>query len=77
MKCCDFNYVINNALEIDGKIDVKLTFLIISSSEVQFECVVHMEGQAKHGLWGSNMKTGKYLPGAARLKFLYVFVPES
>ena len=23
-------------------------------------------GQSKHGLWGSNLKTGKFLPGGAQ-----------
>ena len=27
-----------------------------------WEVKTDMGGQAKHGLWGSNVKTGKYLP---------------
>ena len=26
------------------------------------EVKIDMGGQAKHGLWGSNLKTGKYIP---------------
>ena len=25
-----------------------------------------LRGQSKHGLWGSNLKTGKFLPGGAQ-----------
>ena len=25
-----------------------------------------LRGQPKHGLWGSNLKTGKFLPGGAQ-----------
>ena len=31
-------------------------------------------GQLKHGLWGSNVKTGRYLPGDSRGKFLVLFL---
>ena len=46
-----------------GKVKFKL--LTLSSFEVQFQSIVktHTGGQARHDLWGSNMKIGKYLTG--------------
>ena len=42
-----------------------------------WEVKTDMWGQPKHGLWKSNVKTGKYLPGADRSEFLVLFGPKS
>ena len=34
--------------------------------EMGWEVKNIVRGQSKHGLWGSNLKTGKILPGGAR-----------
>ena len=35
-------------------------------SEMGWEVKNILRGQSKHGLWGSNLKTGKFLPGGAQ-----------
>ena len=35
-------------------------------SEMGWEVKNIVRGQSKHGLWGSNLKTGKFLPGGAQ-----------
>ena len=35
-------------------------------SEMGWEVKNIVRGQSKHGLWGSNLKTGKILPGGAQ-----------
>ena len=35
-------------------------------SEMGWEVKKILRGQSKHGLWGSNLKTGKFLPGGAQ-----------
>ena len=42
-------------------------------SEMGWEVKNIVRGQSKHGLWGSNLKTGKFLPGALRSKFAAPF----
>ena len=35
-------------------------------SEMGWEVKKFLRGQSIHGLWGSNLKTGKFLPGGAQ-----------
>ena len=35
-------------------------------SEMDWEVKNNVRGQSKHGLWGSNLKTVKFLPGGAQ-----------
>ena len=35
-------------------------------SEMGYEVKNILRGQSKHGLWDSNLKTGKFLPGGAQ-----------
>ena len=35
-------------------------------SKMGWEVKNILRGQSKHGLWGSNLKTGKFLPGGAQ-----------
>ena len=35
-------------------------------SEMGWEVKNVLKGQSKHGLWGSNLKRGKFLPGGAK-----------
>ena len=70
---------------VDGKIDIIVRFLTLSSFEVPFESAIKMgwevktimQVQPKYSLWGSNVKTGKYLSRAARGKYLVLFGPKS
>ena len=34
--------------------------------EMGYEVKKILRGQSKHGLWGSNLKTGKFLPGGTQ-----------
>ena len=39
-------------------------------SEMGWEVKNIVRGQSKYGLWGSNLKTGKFLPGGAQEQIL-------
>ena len=45
----------------------------LKGSYMGWEVKSDFRGQSKHGLWGSNVKTGKYLPGADRSKLFVHF----
>ena len=49
------NFSISNDLRSDFKV-----------SKMGWEVKNILRGQSKHGLWGCNLKTGKFLPGGAQ-----------
>ena len=48
----------------------------IANITTAWEVKTDFRGQSKHGLWGSYVKTGKYLPGLIGAHFLYIFGPK-
>ena len=41
-----------------------------------YEVKTNMGGQAKHGLWKSNVKIGKYLAGGCWVDFIYLLAQK-